>query len=160
MKKNLKFQILIILLVTFGSGLLFNLISDNGIDLLYQPQEIKAGSHLSAEETYRVLREGRALFIDARYKKEFDTSHIPGSINISANLPRDAMMEVLEPIPKDELIVIYCSSASCQSARRLAGLMTYLGYERVHVFLAGYTTWLQKGYPVEKSDNSSNNNPQ
>ena len=150
MKKNLWFQILIILSVTIGSGFLFNLFSDQGIDLLYQPLELKTGAHLSAEETYRILREDRALFIDSRYKKEFDISHIPCSINIQANLPRDAIMEILEPIPLNETIIVYCSSASCQSARRLAGLMTYLGYERVHIYLAGYLVWLEKQYPVEK----------
>ncbi len=150
MKKNLWFQILIILFLTFGSGFLFNLFSDKGIGLLYEPLELKTGSHLSAEETYRVLRENRAFFIDSRYKKEFDVSHIPGSINIPANLPRDEIMNLLELIPKEEVIVVYCSNTSCQSARRLAGLMTYLGYERVHVYLAGFEEWLELQYPVEK----------
>jgi len=150
MKKNWPFKILIILLLSLTSGFLYNLFSNNGINLLYTPLEVKPGSHLKAEETYRLLREGQTLLIDSRYKKEFDISHIPGSINIPSNLPRDELMTVLESVSREDIIIVYCSSESCQSARRLAGLMTYLGYKQVHVYLAGFEDWLKKKYPIEK----------
>lgn len=150
MKKNLLFQILIILGMTVASGFLFNSFSSQGISLIYQPLEVKVGSHLNSDETYRLLREGQALFIDSRYRLDYLISHIPGSINIPSNLAREELMTALEPIPKDKLIVVYCKSESCQSSRRLAGLMTYLGFERVHVYLAGFEEWVTKKYPVEK----------
>jgi rhodanese-related sulfurtransferase len=152
MKKNLVVQILIILCMTVISGILFNLFAGNGLSLIYTPLEVKPGSHLDIEETYRLLREGQALFIDTRYKKEFDVAHIPGSVNIPSNLSRDDKMASLDAILKDRMIVVYCSSESCQTARRLAGIMTYLGFEHVHVYLAGFEEWLEHKYPVARGD--------
>lgn len=150
MNKNIWAQILIILVITVSSGLIYNLFSGQGIDILYSPLEINAGANLNAEQTYRLLREGQTLFIDARYQKEFAESHIPGAINIPANLSRDRLMSELESISKNRKIVVYCDSDKCQASRRLAGLMTYLGYERIYVYLPGFQEWQVKNYPVEK----------
>ena len=150
MKKNLLFQIIIIISLSIASGFLYNLFSDNNIDLIYKPLELKPGSQLTSDETYRLLRESQTLFIDTRYKLQFHVSRIPGAINIPSNLSRDKLMVELESISKNQMIVIYCSSKTCPTAKRLAGLMTYLGYERAHVYLAGFDEWLEKDYPIER----------
>jgi len=149
MKKNLLFQIFIIICLSVASGFLFNLVSSNSISLIYKPLDVKPGSHLTIKETYRLLREGQALFIDTRYKLEFNISHIPGAVNIPSKLSRDKVMTSLDSFRKDHMIVVYCSNESCPTARRLAGLMTYLGFEHVHVYLAGFEEWKEKDYPVE-----------
>ena len=150
MKKNLWIQILLITIIAVTSGLVYNLFSGQGTDLFYRPLEVNTGANLNDEQTYRLLREGQALFIDSRYRKEFEISHLPGAVNIPSDLRRDELMPRLEAIPKDQMIVVYCSSQRCQSAQRLAGLMTYLGFERVHVYLAGFEEWVEKNYPLEK----------
>jgi rhodanese-related sulfurtransferase len=150
MKKNLLFQIFAIISLSIVSGFLFNLVSGNDIDLIYKPLELKPGSQLTSDETYRLLREGQTVFIDTRYELEFNISHIPGAVNLPSKLSRDKLMTSLEPIAKDQTIVVYCSSEKCPTAKRLAGLMTYLGYEHVHVYLAGFDEWLKKKYPVER----------
>lgn len=150
MKKNIWFQILTIIAITVISGSVYNLYSTQGIDFIYTPLELDTGSNLDADQTYRLLREGKAVFIDARYEKEFTISHLPGAINIPSNLSREKLMSRLESIPRERMIVVYCGSEQCQAARRLAGLMTYLGFERVYVYLAGMEDWQARNYPLEK----------
>jgi len=150
MNKNVIKPVILILMVSVASGFLFNLISNDRIPFIYRPIEIKAGMELDHEQTYRLLREGRALFIDTRYEKDFHPAHISGAVNIPGNLPRDELTTRLKQISKDTIILIYCSSSSCPSARRLAGFMTYLGYENVALYPAGFEEWLQFNYPVEK----------
>ncbi len=58
-------------------------------------------------------------------------------------------MKFLESIPKDQQIVIYCSSPACNSSRRLAGFLTYLGYKKVLIYLEGFTEWKTKNFPIE-----------
>ena len=103
---------ILILAVSFASGFLFNLLSENSLPIIYKPVDLEPGMNLDGEQVYRVLREGRALFIDARYEKEYRAGHIPGAISVPANLPRDELTARLEPIARDTIIVVYCSNAS------------------------------------------------
>jgi rhodanese-related sulfurtransferase len=151
MNKSLAFPIILILTSALISGTVYNLVSDNPLAFIYKTLELRPGTNLSHAETYRLLREGQVRFIDARYEEEFKTSRIPGAVNVPSNLSRDAWMALLKPIPKNTPIVVYCGSSSCQSARRLAGFMTYLGYKNISLYLAGFEEWLRLGYPVESN---------
>ena len=97
-----------------------------------------------------LLNEGRSLFIDTRYKYEFDKGHLKTAINLPANSPREKLMDYLKSIPKDQQIVAYCSSSACNSSRRLAGFLTYLGYTKVLIYLEGFKEWESRNLPIEK----------
>ena len=58
-------------------------------------------------------------------------------------------MNFFEPVQKDQLILCYCNTPACNSSRRLAGFLSYLGYEKVYVYLAGFEEWEAKQYPME-----------
>ena len=96
------------------------------------------------------MTEGRTVFIDSRYKDEFEQGHIRSAINLPGNTGREELLNFLESIPKDQQIVTYCSSPACNTSRRLAGFMTYLGYKRVLIYLEGYDEWEAKDYPIER----------
>jgi len=142
--------VILILALTFVSGSLFNLLSENSLPFIYKAVDLEPGMDLGSEQAYRVLREGRALFIDARYEREYRAGHIPGAVSVPSNLPRDELTARLKPVARNAVIVVYCSSVACLSARRLAGFMTYLGFRHVAVYLAGFDEWQQLNYPVEK----------
>ncbi len=148
--KKLILQILIIFVISILSGLLFNSLSANGIPLLYKSPDLKSGTRLTPEQTYQLYRDGRAIFIDTRYREEFESGHIRNAVNLPANSSRDEIMVFLKPIQKNKIIVTYCSSPYCNSSRRLAGFLSYRGYEMVYVFLAGFEEWEKKGYPMDR----------
>ena len=149
-KKTLSFQTAIIILLAVLCGLVYNSISENGISLIYQPLKLESGSFLTSEQTKTLLNEGRTLFIDTRYKDEFDQGHLINAKNVPQNASRDEIMNFFESIPKDQQMVIYCSNPACNSSRRLAGFLTYLGYEKVLIYLEGFQEWEKMGYPTEK----------
>jgi rhodanese-related sulfurtransferase len=148
--KKLIFQILVISFISILSGVLFNSLSANGIPLLYKSPDLESGSRLTSEQTYQLYRDGRALFIDTRYGEEYETGHIKNAVNLPVNSSRDEIMVFLKPLPKDRIIVTYCSSPSCNWSRRLAGFLSYRGYEKVYVFLAGFEEWEKKDYPIDR----------
>lgn len=82
------------------------------------------------------------LFIDARAKEQYETSHIPGALNIEWRqilLHRDR-------IPADKSIVLYCDTGLLSSKAHLA--LRLAGYdENVKVMFGGYNNWkkTQKG---------------
>jgi rhodanese-related sulfurtransferase len=139
----------LILTLSILSGFLFNSLSDEGIPLSTETIDIEPGSDISTEETYRIFLEGQALFLDARYKEEFVEGHIKNALNLPSRASRDEIETFLENMPKDRLIITYCSNPLCNSSRRLAGLLMYLGYKNVLVSLDGYDKWLSYNYPKQ-----------
>jgi rhodanese-related sulfurtransferase len=147
--KRLTIQIIIIIIISVFCGVIYNSISESGISLIYKPLKLESGSYLSIEQTMTLLNEGRTLFIDTRYKDEFEKGHLKNAYNVPANATREEIMNFFESIPKDQQIVTYCSSPACNSSRRLAGFLTYLGYTKVLIYLEGYKEWEAKNYPIE-----------
>jgi rhodanese-related sulfurtransferase len=147
--KIIAFQTFIIIIVSVLCGLIYNSISDKRISLNYEPLILESGSYLTIEQTYKLLNEGRSIFIDTRYKNEFEEGHIKNAINLPGMTAREELMNFLKSIPKDQQIVTYCSSPACNSSRRLAGFLTYLGYKKVLIYLEGFKEWEAENFPIE-----------
>ena len=147
---RLTFQTIVIVIISVLCGLIYNSISDNSISLIYKPLNLESGSYLTIEQTYTLLTEGRSLFIDSRYRDEYEQGHIKNAVNLPGRTAREELMKFLKSVPKDQQIVTYCSSPACNSSRRLAGFLTYLGYKKVLIYLEGFDEWKAKKYPIEK----------
>ncbi len=148
--KTIVLQIIIIIFISILCGLTYNALSDSGISLIYEPLDLESGSILTIEQTARLLNEGQTLFVDTRTKDEFEQGHLKDAKNLPANATRDQIMSFFENIPKEQQIVTYCSSPACNSSRRLAGFLTYLGYTKVFIYLEGFEEWQAKDYPIER----------
>ena len=90
----------------------------------------------SEEAMKRFVEETDYIIIDVRTIEEYESGHIPGSINI----PNETIQEEIEEkIPdKNQVIYIYCRSGnrSAQSAKKLVDL----GYQNIYDF-GGINTW-------------------
>lgn len=148
--KKLSLQTLIIVIISILCGYIYNSISENSIPLIYESLNLESGSFLTLEQTMTLLNESRSLFIDTRYKDEFEQGHLKNAKNLPANSTREQMIAFFESVPKDQQIITYCSSPSCNSSRRLAGFLTYLGYTKVLIYLEGFKEWEASNYPIEK----------
>ncbi|KAB1443432.1 rhodanese-like domain-containing protein [Pseudodesulfovibrio senegalensis] len=87
------------------------------------------------------------LFVDSRNSFDFDLGHIPGAINI----PLDEAItddSVLDTLPKQKRLVVYCSNIKCQWAEKLASLLDKKGYT-TYVFPGGYKEWTKQGWATE-----------
>jgi len=111
-RKKLVFEISAIILISFISGLFFNLISGNNISFIYQPLQIESGENISVEQAYELFKEKRALFLDARSFIEFKKGHIEGALSLPAKSRQNNVEKVLKDIPKDRKLVTYCSGSS------------------------------------------------
>ena len=148
--KKLTFQTTVTVVISVLFGFIYNSISDNGISLIYEPLDLESGSYLTLEQTKTLLNEGRSLFIDTRYKEEFEQGHLKNAKNLPGRIPREELMDFLKSVPKDQQIVTYCSNTDCNSSRRLAGFLTYLGYTKVLIYMEGFQEWKANNYPIEK----------
>jgi rhodanese-related sulfurtransferase len=101
--------------------------------------------HVGADDVYMWIKMKKTDFqvVDVRMdKKDFDSGHIPGAINIPYNEIFKA--ENLKKIPKDKKIVVVCQMGAT------AGLtvvpLRMLGYD-AYSMLTGMAGWI-KDYPV------------
>jgi rhodanese-related sulfurtransferase len=132
-------------------GFLYNSFSEQKVPLIYKPFAPKSGSMLTVQEVNLIYKQKDALFIDARDKEEYEAGHIPGALNIPAGLGRTKKMALLNKLPKDIRIVVYCSNAACHKARRLAKEMLFLKFSSISVFEGGWETW-EKNHGLQNGD--------
>ncbi len=87
------------------------------------------------------------ILIDARKHEAFDKEHIPGANSI----PSDHLgPHITDDIKKDETIVTYCSSFTCEASTIAANKLEKYGYKNVLEFKGGLADWKEAGYSTEK----------
>ncbi len=176
MKRKLTSEILMILFAAVITGLIVNFINPKGIALIRDDSERfavdstkvsvnlmqrgklnKAGFYqpvnIPVDAAKQLFDEG-ILFVDGRIPSEFQEGHIKGAINIDYKTFKDktteGKQEVMKDIKKEQLIVSYCGSDSCEISIDNAYEMAKSGYNDIKIYLGGYKEWSKLGYPVEK----------
>jgi rhodanese-related sulfurtransferase len=150
--RRIVFQILIILAVAVISGLIYNSFSEQRLALIYYPPKFKAGTELTTDQAYGLFRDGRALFIDTRYKAEYDDAHIKNAINLPYKFSIDEILSFIADIPEDQIIVLYCANPSCYSSRRMAAFLIHRDYRNVFIYLPGLDDWVKNNHPTERAN--------
>jgi len=150
--KNITFQVTLICCLSCATGLIYNELTLRGLPLLHNAAVFPEGTELSLNQVYQVYRAGNAVFIDTRSETEFRNGHIRNAVNVPSAATREEIMNFLHVLEKDEEIIVYCSSKHCDSARRLAGLIKYIGYKKVNVFTDGFDMWREHSFPIEIQD--------
>jgi rhodanese-related sulfurtransferase len=84
-----------------------------------------------------------ALWIDARSRKSYDESHVPGAVLLNMD-DWDALLEEALRVWKPERrIVVYCDSEECGSSEEVAKkLREECQLPDVHVLKGGWRAWL------------------
>ena len=107
---------------------------------------------LSVTDLKRMTTADRGIaVINVLGRDAYDEAHIPGSINIPLDR-EDFVDEVARQIPgKDEPVVVYCASETCQASPKAGRRLEEAGYTRVYDFEDGIKGWQDAGQPVEQS---------
>ncbi len=84
------------------------------------------------------------VIVDVRAPKDYAAGHIPGAISVpAADLP-----DMLERLPKDKTLVLYCYNITCFAAPRAALWPAKKGYS-VKELVGGFEEYKKNGHPVE-----------
>lgn len=113
----------------------------------YQPVNIPA-------EAAKQMYDDGIVFIDGRIPAEFKEGHIKGALNIDYKEFKDKSIQekqdIMKDIKKEQIIVSYCGSDSCEISIDNAYEMAKAGYNDVKIYLGGYKEWKSLGYPTDK----------
>ncbi len=106
------------------------------------------------------LAEGKAIFdlglypwVDARLRSQYEEERILAAYHLHAgglNTPEGAgTLFDLMPF-KDDHIIVYCDSPTCDAAENLARELQKIGFHKLHIMHEGIQGWKAAGYPTEK----------
>jgi rhodanese-related sulfurtransferase len=82
---------------------------------------------------------------------DFVEAHLPGAIHLPPDRVRELAPEVLPD--KNEDIVVYCASPTCQASEKAARELIALGYTHVRDYQSGKQDWMDAGLPVASAWN-------
>jgi len=90
-----------------------------------------------------------AYFIDARHEHEFEAGHIQYAAFLESKLFDTDIARanaVMDSIPKDGTIVLYCVGGECDASKNTAALLEQYGYTDLRIMGAGYEHWVAAGF--------------
>lgn len=99
---------------------------------------------VSAKTIHRMLGANCAVFIDARYGEDFEVGHLEGAINVPVNATDKERRAVLTNMTKTATVVVYCQSAGCKYAEKVAVQLMNDGFSDVSIFTGGWHEWSSK----------------
>lgn len=116
-----------------------------------KPKQAKA-LFTTLEDAKALYDKNAALFIDGRLPIDYEAEHISGAVNLFCEKVDDLYEKVLENVPKDKVIVTYCSDPECTESIKLADALVAKGFTKVVILLEGLPGWKDAGYPTAKEE--------
>lgn len=113
-------------------------------------RQLRGYKDLSTKQMRKLLESEQAILIfDARTEEQDDGRRIGKAKRLPYNTPDE---EIQTAVPKDAVIVVYCTHAKCLTSRYLAESMVRLGYPNVYRYPDGLEGWTNAKQPVAMVD--------
>ena len=143
----------IIVIVASCIGLAVNFISPRGIPWVYTPpKEVVGGESaipiLDENKAREFLDDGETIFLDTRHDEDFAEGHVKGALSLPEPEMQNRFMEIQPLLPQESHVIVYCGGPECEMADKVALFLVQLGYKKVEVMKAGFSSWKKAGYPV------------
>ena len=94
-----------------------------------------------------LLSRSPPIVFEALDRKYYDSGHIPTARVLP---PVEIDRIALAVADKDQAIVLYCASATCQNSHQAATHLAKQGYRNIAVYPGGKADWVEAGLRLEK----------
>jgi rhodanese-related sulfurtransferase len=99
---------------------------------------------IEAQEAKALVEKGQAVVVDVRSRAAWDTGHVAGAFHV----PMDELAARMAQLPKDKLVITYCTCPAEASAVGAAQKMQAAGFTRLAALKGGLSAWQQVGGKV------------
>ena len=106
-------------------------------------------SPVGLAELRELLQQPGTVLVDARAEALYRRGHLAGARSLPLGALPERLPAFRRRVPKDALIITYCSGHGCPDSLDLATRLLTAGYRRVRVFTGGYPAWRDAGLPVK-----------
>lgn len=108
---------------------------------------IAMARRIKREEAIRLVREGKAIYVDVRSRATYDKGHIKGAFSI----PNSQMLSRVREIPPGKLAITYCACVAEHTAAVAVVNLRSVGFKNAAALLGGWDEWVALGLPTEKT---------
>ncbi|MFO7565305.1 MAG: rhodanese-like domain-containing protein [Enhygromyxa sp.] len=104
---------------------------------------------VSVEEARALLDQAQVTFVDARPSPHYLAAHIPGAMNLPADLAEGVLDMQSLPIPPEGQVITYCDGGSCEQSEYLGMLLRERDVcQQVRVLEGGWQAWVAAEAPT------------
>jgi rhodanese-related sulfurtransferase len=105
-------------------------------------------ARIKAEEAKRLVSENKAVIIDVRGTDAYKLTHIKGALDVPL---KKIEAGDFAGLPKDKVIISYCTCGAEQTSSRAAVLLEKAGFKNTAALLGGMGAWQSAGGQIEKA---------
>lgn len=114
----------------------------------FTPKEKMPTGHITVDEA-KGLYDQQATFIDTRKSDVYQAGHVLNAFRIELAMFSAGDPPMLAMVPRDAIVVAYCSGGHCDESEAVARMLDASGYKKVYVMHDGFPGWKAKGFPIE-----------
>lgn len=112
--------------------------------VFWSPFAMADGDRIEATEAKQMFEKGQAVVIDVRSKDAFDMGHVDGATSV----PLAEIDAHLGQLPKDKMIVAYCTCGGEASSLGAVEKLKKAGFTKVAALKGGLNAWQTAGGKV------------
>ncbi len=129
-----------------------NALRPHGLPLLHAEESAvdldNGGETISVKDAAMLFLSGRAVFLDARSRFEYEDGHIQGALPVPAEEFDFIAGELTPKLQGKEVLITYCDGERCPLSHELAASLHTAGFDNVRVLVNGWTLWNRENLPV------------
>jgi len=131
-------------------GMMYHFANDEGLlanaNATASIQQAHLGNFVPkiSERKVHKLLDTNTVFIDARLARDYKAGHLEGAISVPVDANDVERQKATADILKDARIVLYCQSASCKFAEKVAIKLIDDAFSNVSIFKGGWAEWVEK----------------
>ena len=106
---------------------------------------------ITREQLNQKLESGRPFqLVEALSAEQYKQGHLPSA----TNLPPDQVKQLAASLlpDKQQEVVVYCASSTCNASENVARELTEMGYQNVLRYVGGKQDWMEAGLPLESKE--------
>jgi rhodanese-related sulfurtransferase len=83
------------------------------------------------------LEKSKVVFVDARFREDFNSAHLRGSVSIPVNITLSEFADIVSGLPTDRSYVVYCAGPDCGWDDIVANRLVSAKFRQVFVYEGG-----------------------
>ena len=144
-------EIAVIIAAAAVFGFVYTFITKQGFFTEKDELDLSTESNLemiTLEKAKELYDSQEVIFIDSRHNFDYNRGHIHTAINIGLD-SINIVGTILETVPKEKILVVYCDGVECNSSIELAAKLSELNFKNIKIFFGGWQEWKKYNYPLD-----------
>ena len=108
---------------------------------------VRAARRITREEAIKLVREGKAVYVDVRSKQTYDKGHIKGALSF----PNSQLIPRMRELPEGKMVITYCACVKEHTAAVAVVNLNRAGWRNAAALVGGWDEWKALKLPIEKT---------